>query len=90
MITLRRMTQASKLIVFTRNMSLKVSTKPSPVIRPCKEVVIPVPWGHIAARDWGPLEGEKEDGVPWIGIHGWLDNAGTFEPLLAHLPKGRR
>merc|ERR1711915_188247 len=41
-------------------------------------------------RDWGPLEGEKEDGVPWIGIHGWLDNAGTFEPLLPHLPKGRR
>ena len=27
-----------------------------------REVTVPVPWGEIRGREWGP-----EDGVPWIG-----------------------
>jgi len=50
-----------------------------------REVTVPVPWGEIRGREWG-----SEDGVPWIALHGWLDNAGTFEPLVAHFPKGHR
>lgn len=50
-----------------------------------REVKIPVPWGEIAGREWG-----REDGVPWIALHGWLDNAGSFEPLVEHFPPGHR
>jgi len=50
-----------------------------------REVKIPVPWGEIAGREWG-----QEDGVPWIALHGWLDNAGSFEPLVSHFPSGHR
>jgi len=44
-----------------------------------KEIQIPVPWGHVAAKEWGDSSGE-----PWILVHGWLDNAGSFDPLIAN------
>jgi len=47
-----------------------------------KEFRVPVPWGEIAGREYGEADGE-----PWIVLHGWLDNCGSFErlvPLLAH------
>lgn len=34
--------------------------------RPCKEIKIPVPWGHIAGKWWGP-----EDKRPILALHGW-------------------
>ncbi|XP_050311138.1 probable serine hydrolase isoform X2 [Anthonomus grandis grandis] len=45
-----------------------------------QEVTIPVPWGHIAGKWWGP-----QNTQPIIAIHGWQDNCGTFDkvaPLL--------
>ncbi|KAJ9591690.1 hypothetical protein L9F63_001777, partial [Diploptera punctata] len=46
-----------------------------------EEIKIPVPWGHLSGKWWGP-----KDKQPWLAIHGWQDNAGTFDtlaPLLA-------
>lgn len=51
-----------------------------------KEFKIPVPWGHIAGQDWGEAGNE-----PWIALHGWLDNSGSFETLAPFFTEsGRR
>lgn len=41
-----------------------------------EEISIEVPWGHIAGKWWGPKEVQ-----PILAIHGWQDNAGSFDPL---------
>ncbi|XP_063228389.1 probable serine hydrolase isoform X1 [Bacillus rossius redtenbacheri] len=48
--------------------------------RPVQEIVIPVPWGHIAGKWWG-----RTDVQPILGLHGWEDNANTFDALVPHL-----
>uniref|UniRef100_A0A182PJ13 AB hydrolase-1 domain-containing protein n=1 Tax=Anopheles epiroticus TaxID=199890 RepID=A0A182PJ13_9DIPT len=47
-----------------------------------EEVRIPVPYGEIAGKWWGP-----RDVRPVVCIHGWQDNAGTFDRLIPLLPK---
>lgn len=49
------------------------------------EFKIPVPWGHIAGKEWGDAKGE-----PWIAMHGWLDNCGSFDRLLPYFDKNQR
>ncbi|KAK9887864.1 hypothetical protein WA026_000172 [Henosepilachna vigintioctopunctata] len=41
-----------------------------------EEVKIPVPWGHISGKWWGPKAKQ-----PIITLHGWQDNSGTFDTL---------
>jgi pimeloyl-ACP methyl ester carboxylesterase len=45
-----------------------------------KEVRFPVPWGHIAGQEWGNPERKHI-----LAVHGWLDNAGSFDKLIPRL-----
>lgn len=45
------------------------------------DIEVPVPWGHISGKWWGPREKQ-----PVLALHGWQDNAGTFDNLAKMLP----
>ncbi|XP_056227924.1 serine hydrolase-like protein isoform X2 [Seriola aureovittata] len=46
------------------------------------ELCVPVPWGEIRGKVWGP-----DHGRPVLCLHGWADNCGTFNTLIPLLPK---
>ncbi|XP_023017659.2 serine hydrolase-like protein [Leptinotarsa decemlineata] len=46
-----------------------------------EEIKISVPWGYLAGKAWG----ESNDPVV-ICTHGFMDNAGSFDTLIPHLP----
>uniref|UniRef100_A0A4W5P4E3 Serine hydrolase like n=1 Tax=Hucho hucho TaxID=62062 RepID=A0A4W5P4E3_9TELE len=46
------------------------------------EFKMPVPWGEIRGKVWGP-----DHGRPILCLHGWADNCGTFNTLIPLLPK---
>ncbi|XP_061883281.1 serine hydrolase-like protein isoform X1 [Entelurus aequoreus] len=46
------------------------------------ELSIPVPWGEIRGKAWGP-----DHGRPVLCLHGWADNSGTYNTLVPLLPK---
>ena len=52
----------------------------SNVNRSFKEISFKVPWGVITGKAWGP-----DDGKPFLGLHGWLDNA-PIKSKLQHPP----
>lgn len=37
-----------------------------------------VPWGFLAGKWYGPKNYKR----PILMLHGWQDNAGTFDPLI--------
>ncbi|KAG8235117.1 hypothetical protein J437_LFUL014380 [Ladona fulva] len=59
-----------------------ISNATSERARKFTEIKIPVPWGHISGKWWG-----RTDRKPLLGLHGWQDNAGTFDRLIPLLPK---
>lgn len=54
----------------------------STVKQAVSELSVPVPWGEIRGKVWGP-----ENGRPVLCLHGWADNCGTFNKLIPLLPK---
>ncbi|XP_057648218.1 serine hydrolase-like protein [Chionomys nivalis] len=47
------------------------------------EMKLAVPWGHIAVKVWG-----SQKDPPVLCLHGWLDNANSFDRLIPLLPQG--
>ena len=46
----------------------------------CRELMLPLAWGEVAAKQWS----HASPGSPtttWLALHGWLDNAATFDRL---------
>ncbi|XP_040891164.1 serine hydrolase-like protein [Toxotes jaculatrix] len=56
--------------------------KSSAIKQAVSELSIPVPWGEIRGKVWGP-----DHGRPVLCVHGWSDNCGTFNTLIPLLPK---
>ncbi len=46
-----------------------------------QEIILNTPYCRIAAKKWA-----HDGGIRTIGLHGWLDNASTFDPLAPLLP----
>ncbi|XP_037942133.1 probable serine hydrolase [Teleopsis dalmanni] len=47
-----------------------------------EDIRISVPWGHISGRWYG-----NRNRRPILALHGWMDNLGTWDLLIPHLPK---
>ncbi|KAL4703016.1 hypothetical protein ACJJTC_010002 [Scirpophaga incertulas] len=51
---------------------------------PTKEIEIPIQYGHIAAKVWG-----NDQHRPILALHGWQDNAGTWDTIAPLICKNR-
>ncbi|XP_056648945.1 probable serine hydrolase [Diorhabda carinulata] len=61
---------------------ITAKTGPSPDTNDFQEVEVPVPWGKICGKWYGPRNVQ-----PILAIHGWQDNCGTFDRLAPIIQK---
>ena len=73
--------QGHKDEIPSHNCHRYMSSVPNEYAEP-KEISIPVPWGHLAGRQWG----NSQSGKPILALHGYLDNAASMNGLLPLLP----
>ncbi|XP_075741546.1 serine hydrolase-like protein [Rhipicephalus microplus] len=67
------------------NAQCRTTTSEASVVeREVRELQIPVPHGHLAAKQWLPTSAE-DPSRRVLMIHGYLDNAGSFDPLVPWL-----
>ena len=51
-----------------------------------EELNIDMPWGHVAAKRWHARGHSGREKRPLVALHGWLDNAASFDGLAPLLP----
>jgi len=51
-----------------------------------EELNIDMPWGHVAAKRWHARGHSDREKRPLVALHGWLDNAASFDGLAPLLP----
>ncbi|XP_011878598.1 PREDICTED: probable serine hydrolase [Vollenhovia emeryi] len=61
---------------------LKALYSKSQSVHVVKEIEIPVPWGKVAGKLWG-----SQDKQPILAMHGWQDNAASFDTIAPLLIK---
>lgn len=60
-----------------------IYSKVEPIDKNVSNVEITVPWGKVAGKLWGSNENKQ----PILALHGWQDNAATFDILAPLLEK---
>ena len=46
-----------------------------------RELVLSLAWGEVAAKQWSQASPSVGPTTTWLALHGWLDNAATFDRL---------
>ncbi|XP_059615311.1 probable serine hydrolase [Phlebotomus argentipes] len=71
-----------KQITLARTMATSVEPKANGLPeKEAQEFSFSVPWGSVAGKWWG-----NRNTRPILCLHGWQDNAGSFDTLIPHLP----
>lgn len=58
--------------------------------RDAREITIDLPYMSLAAKDWPGSDVAGASVTPILALHGWLDNAASFDRLAQLLPVDRR
>ncbi|ALC44201.1 CG7632 [Drosophila busckii] len=77
---LQQLTNGTQL-KFTKRLASSSVSSLKTLTKHYDEIKIPVPWGFVAGKWYGPKHVR-----PIVGMHGWQDNAGTFDTLAPLLP----
>lgn len=62
-----------------QRINLQTYTMASSASRFCKEILTKVGYGKLSCKLWGENVRSAEK---FVALHGWLDNAGSFDPLM--------
>ena len=72
------MKSITRVVLSLLGKSIKSMAEVQPAPVSFQEVSYPVPFGKLCGKLWGNPSAENK----MIALHGWMDNAGTFDSLL--------